>query len=65
MLHGALMPMSMPSLVMGRELEIYAANNSGRLYKLGYTVGINVCGLFFFGSLFWRPAARKALSKPD
>ena len=55
MLHGALMPMALPSLVLGQEVEIYAANNSGRTYKLGYIVGINVCGLIFFGSAFWRP----------
>ena len=54
-LHGALMPMALPSLVMGQDVDIFAANNSGRLYKLGYIVGINVCGLIFFGSAFWRP----------
>jgi hypothetical protein len=56
MAHGALMPMALPSLVMGKEVEIYAADNSGRAYKLGYIVGINLCGLVFFGSAFWRPA---------
>jgi hypothetical protein len=59
MLHGALMPMALPSLVMGKDVNIYAANNSGRVYKLGYITGINLCGLAFFGSAFWRPA-RKA-----
>lgn len=54
--HGGLMPMALPSLVMGKEVEIYAANNSGRAYKLGYIMGINICGLIFFGSAFWRPA---------
>lgn len=58
MLHGALMPMALPSLLMGQEVEIYAVRNSGRTYKLGYIVGINVCGLIFFGSAFWRPAPR-------
>lgn len=56
MLHGALMPMALPSLVMGQDVEIYAAHNSGRTYKLGYIVGINLCGLVFFGSAFWRPS---------
>ena len=51
MLHGALMPMALPSLVMGKDVEIYAANNAGRPYKLGYIVGINLCGLAFFGSV--------------
>ena len=55
MLHGGLMPMALPSLVMGQDVDIFAANNSGRLYKLGYIVGINICGLIFFGSAFWRP----------
>lgn len=54
--HGALMPMALPSLVIGKEVEIYAVNNSGRAYKLGYIMGINLCGLVFFGSAFWRPA---------
>jgi hypothetical protein len=55
MLHGALMPLALPSLLLGRDVEIYAADNSGRSYKIGYICGINVCGLAFFGPLFWRP----------
>ena len=58
MAHGALMPMALPSLLMGQDVEIYAARNSGRAYKLGYIIGINLCGLVFFGSAFWRPARR-------
>jgi hypothetical protein len=58
MLHGALMPMALPSLVIGQDVEIYAAHNSGRAYKIGYIAGINVCGLIFFGSAFWRPRKR-------
>lgn len=54
-LHGALMPMALPSLVMGQNVEIFAANNSGRPYKIGYIVGINLCGLLVFGSAFWKP----------
>jgi hypothetical protein len=61
--HGALMPMALPSLVIGKDVDIYAANNSGRFYKIGYIIGINVCGLVFFGSAFWRPA--KKVSAPD
>lgn len=56
--HGALMPMALPSLLMGKDVDIYAPNNSGRLYKVGYTIGINICGLIFFGSAFWRPAKK-------
>ena len=54
-LHGALMPMALPSLVIGQNVEIFAANNSGRPYKIGYIVGINLCGLLVFGSAFWKP----------
>jgi hypothetical protein len=57
-LHGALMPMALPSLVMGQNVEIFAANNSGRPYKIGYIVGINLCGLLVFGSAFWKPKRR-------
>lgn len=59
-LHGALMPLSLPSLVIGKDVEIYASNNSGRIYKIGYIVGINLCGLVFFGSAFWSPKEKKA-----
>jgi hypothetical protein len=54
-LHGALMPVALPSLVLGRDVPIYAVNNSGRTYKLGYIAGINLCGLVFFGLAFRRP----------
>src|SRR5690242_6066891 len=47
--HGGLMPMALPSLVIGQDVDIFASNNSGRFSKLGYICGINVCGLMFFG----------------
>ena len=47
--HGGLMPMALPSLVIGKNVDIFASNNNGRFYKLGYICGINVCGLIFFG----------------
>jgi hypothetical protein len=56
MMHGALMPMALPSLLMGRDVPIYATVNSGRPYKLGYIAGINGCGFLFFGLAFWRPS---------
>ena len=59
-IHGGLMPMALPSLVLGHDVEIFAMNNSGRGYKLGYIIGINVCGLVFFGSVFWSPKKRVA-----
>jgi len=43
-LHGALMPGALPNLLVGKDVTIYAPNNTGRTYKLGYTVGVNGCG---------------------
>jgi hypothetical protein len=63
MLHGALMPLALPSLLMGQDVEIFATDNSGRIYKIGYICGINVCGLSFFGPLFWRPKRREENQK--
>ncbi len=53
-IQGALMPMAMPNLALGRDVTIYAQNNSGVAYKLGYTAGVNACGAIFFGLVFWR-----------
>jgi hypothetical protein len=39
--HGALMPMALPSLLMGKEVPIYAIENRGNIYKIGYIAGIN------------------------
>jgi hypothetical protein len=63
MAHGALMPMALPCLLMGKDVDIFASNNNGKRYKIGYICGINVCGLIFFGSAFWRPA--KKVSPPE
>ncbi|HEY1490565.1 MAG TPA: hypothetical protein VGF90_05950 [Verrucomicrobiae bacterium] len=63
MLHGALMPLALPSLLMGLNVEIFATENSGRIYKIGYICGINVCGLSFFGPLFWLPRRKEAGQK--
>ena len=57
-LHGALMPVAAPSLLMGQDVPIYATSNTGRVYKLGYIAGINGCGLVFFGLAFWQPQRR-------
>jgi hypothetical protein len=54
LLQGALMPMAMPSLLVGHDVVIYAPNNTGVSYKLGYTSGVNGCGAIFFGFVFWR-----------
>ncbi len=55
MLHGALMPLSLPSLVAGIDVRIYDDNNTGRIYKIGYICGVDLCGIAFIGPLFWRP----------
>ncbi|HXT11440.1 MAG TPA: hypothetical protein VN873_07735 [Candidatus Angelobacter sp.] len=54
MLQGALMPGALPNLALGNDVIIYAPNNTGRTYKLGYTLGVNACGAIFFGWFFWR-----------
>lgn len=51
---GALMPMALPNLLVGRDVSIYSEKNTGVPYKFGYTVGVNACGAFFFGMLYWR-----------
>lgn len=52
MAHGALMPTTLPALFLGKNVTIYAPHNTGRTYNLGYTMGVNACGLIFFGILF-------------
>lgn len=64
MLHGAIMPMAMPNLIVGLDVTLYAPNNTGRSYKLGYTAGVNVCGLIFFSYFSWRiRSARRELQR--
>jgi hypothetical protein len=53
-LQGALMPCALPNLLVGNDVIIYAPNNTGRTYKLGYTFGVNACGAIVFGFFFWR-----------
>lgn len=57
--HGMLMPAAMPGLIAGHNLPIFAPNNSGRGYKIGYIFGINTCGTLFFGIAFWHPRGLK------
>jgi hypothetical protein len=54
LIQGALMPASMPNLLIGHDVVIYAQNNNGVFYKLGYTMGVNACGAVFFGLFYWR-----------
>ncbi|HLP77734.1 MAG TPA: hypothetical protein VK327_12550 [Candidatus Paceibacterota bacterium] len=58
-LHGFLMPAALPGLLMGQDLKIYAPNNTGRFYNIGYIVGINTCGTVFFGIGFWMPDRKR------
>ena len=58
-LQGALMPAALPGLLLGHDLPIYAPNNSGRAYNIGYILGINACGTLFFGVAFWHPRGVK------
>ncbi len=58
--HGALMPVALPSLLLGKDAPIYAERNAGRPYKIGYIAGINACGFVFFGLSFWRPRRQPA-----
>jgi hypothetical protein len=64
LLHGALMPMAMTNLMLGQDVTIYSSNNQGRLYKLGYTMGVNGCGALFFGFAFWRVGRWRKLRQP-
>jgi len=54
LIQGALMPAALPDLLAGQDVAIYAQNNTGVGYKLGYTMGVNACGAIFFGIFFWR-----------
>jgi hypothetical protein len=58
MMHGALMPAALPTLVFGKALPIYAQNNVGRGYNIGFILGLNTCGTLFFGIAFWHPRRR-------
>lgn len=57
-IEGALMPAALPGLLLGQDVPIYAADNAGRPYKIGYILGLNTCGTFFFGLAFWQPRRR-------
>ncbi len=63
LVHGALMPAAMLSLLFGRDIVIYSVRNSGHSYNLGYTVGVNGCGALFFGMFYWRLSRLKKWRK--
>ena len=62
--HGALMPATLPTLLTGKDVAIYAPHNTGVTYKLGYTMGVNGCGALFFGLMFLKPKEKPAAPKP-
>lgn len=61
MLHGAMMPVAWPTLLVGHDQDIYAVRNDGRPYRLGYSLGVNLSGLIFFGWLFLSVGSLKGL----
>lgn len=65
LLHGILMPIALPNLLVGHDVPIYAPNNTGVRYKLGYTMGVNGCGAIFFGLLYWRLMRSRKASSPS
>jgi len=65
LIQGALMPMSMPNLFVGHDIPIYAQNNTGVSYKLGYTAGVNICGAVFFGLTYWRVSKLRSMSRRE
>ena len=62
--HGALMPATLPTLLLGKDVAIYAPFNTGVSYNLGYTMGVNGCGALFFGLAFYRPKPKAAPGPP-
>jgi hypothetical protein len=59
LMEGAIMPAALPGLLMGKDLPIYAANNLGRPYKIGFILGLNTCGTLYFGIAFWHPRRKR------
>lgn len=59
LVEGAVMPAALPMLMAGGDGPIYAANNVGRGYKIGFILGLNTSGTLFFGAAFWQPRRKK------
>ena len=60
LMHGAFMPAALPTLVFVKDSPIYAQNNVGRRYNIGFILGLNTCGTLFFGIVFWHPKNRQS-----
>jgi hypothetical protein len=54
---------ALPGLVLGQPLLIYATNNSGNPYNIGFILGINACGTVFLGVAFWQRRAGRSEGK--
>lgn len=59
---GATMPLAFPTLLVGVDVNIYAVDNDGVPYKLGYTLGVTGCGAAFFGTVYGRMARWRSKS---
>ncbi len=64
MVHGAMMPVAWPTLLAGQDQVIYAEPNEGRTYKLGYSLGVNLSGMVFFGWFFLSLSALRRRPAP-
>jgi len=64
MVHGILMPAAFPALLAGHDVPIYAPNNSGRNYKIGYILGINTGGTIFFAMAYWGMGRHRKKTPP-
>ena len=56
---GALMPFAWPTLLAAQDVVIYAKNNNGIAYKLGYTFGANLCGFAVLSVIYLRMDAAR------
>jgi hypothetical protein len=59
LIEGAVMPAALPVLMAGRDVPICAVKNDGRGYKIGFILGLNTSGTFFFGVAFWQPRRKR------
>jgi hypothetical protein len=59
-----MMPIAWPTLLAGQDQVIYAALNEGRVYKLGYSLGVNLSGMVFFGWFFLSLSALRRKPTP-
>ena len=46
-LHGALMPLSLPTLLLGKDVPIFASDTSGRGYKIDIKTKLMIVLIFF------------------